>query len=232
MIKLLFSCEHGGNQIPEEFSPCFSNAGNDINSHKGIDFGALDTFNDFVANVSDFSVFSETCRLLVDLNRSLASPTLFSSYTEKLPIDTKEKIIDLFYLPYRKKVLDYVESIIKTGNKVLHISVHSFTPVLDGDVRKNDIGLLFDPQNNNETDFCENWKKSLELLDSELIVMFNYPYTGTGDGLTKYLRELYPLNYIGIEIEVNQKFASYNKMNPGIKKTVIRSFNIALETLS
>ncbi|NJK85493.1 MAG: hypothetical protein HC906_05540 [Bacteroidales bacterium] len=104
MVRLVYTCEHGGNFIPDDFATCFENAENDIDSHKGIDFGALTVYHDFVSTNSDFSIYSETCRLLVDLNRSLNSPTLFSEYTQQLPIDVKEKILTDYYYPYHELV--------------------------------------------------------------------------------------------------------------------------------
>jgi hypothetical protein len=39
-------------------------------------------------------------------------------------------------------------------------------------------------------------------------VRFNYPYKGTSDGLTTTLRKKFGPQYVGIEIEINQKFFS------------------------
>lgn len=231
MTKIIFTCEHAGNKINDEFMQCFTDAENDINSHKGIDFGALDLFNAFVSNGSDFSIFSETCRLLIDLNRSLQSESLFSSYTRNLPIDTKEKIIELFYLPYRDKVVEEVEKFIKDGHQIIHLSIHSFTPVLNSEKRKNDIGLLFDPSRKDEYDFCKIWKNEIEQLSNEFTVMFNYPYNGTDDGLTTYLRNLYPLNYLGIELEVNQKNSVNNRFNENIKNLLTASFSFSTKRI-
>ena len=44
-------------------------------------------------------------------------------------------------------------------------------------------------------------------MDKNLVVRFNYPYKGISDGFTKYLRTRFTgKQYIGIELEVNQKF--------------------------
>jgi hypothetical protein len=40
-----------------------------------------------------------------------------------------------------------------------------------------------------------------------MFIEFNKPYLGIDDGLTTYLRTVYPdSHYAGIEIEINQKF--------------------------
>ncbi|NJK85492.1 MAG: hypothetical protein HC906_05535 [Bacteroidales bacterium] len=72
---------------------------------------------------------------------------------------------------------------------------------------------------------CIAWNKAIAYYMPELVVMFNYPYTGTGDGLTKILRELFPLRYIGIELEINQKYANQNIMSKELKNVLLHSFN-------
>lgn len=44
--------------------------------------------------------------------------------------------------------------------------------------------------------------------------MINVPYNGADDGFTTYLREQFPADkYLGIEIEVNQKYAGTEEMS-------------------
>ena len=89
----------------------------------------------------------------------------------------------------------------------MHVSVHTFTPELDGEVRQADIGLLYDPKRKYEQACSKEWKAALNKADKNLLVRFNYPYLGIADGFTTYLRRKFTENeYVGIELEVNQKF--------------------------
>jgi len=89
---------------------------------------------------------------------------------------------------------------------VIHISAHSFTPQLDGEVRSADVAFLYDPARPGEVALCERWKMALEALAPHLNVRRNYPYAGKGDGVTRSLRRRYaPRSYVGIELEINQK---------------------------
>ena len=89
--------------------------------------------------------------------------------------------------------------------RVIHISSHSFTPELDGKVRRADVGLLYHPGRQGEALLCARWKAALSAVAPELRVRRNYPYAGKGDGLTSHLRRRFPPGaYVGVELEINQ----------------------------
>jgi predicted N-formylglutamate amidohydrolase len=109
------------------------------------------------------------------------------------------------YRPYRDAVEKTVVNAVATGRRVLHISCHSFTPVLHGVRRNADIGLLYDPARKSESEMSDCWQQQLALLAPQWKVRRNYPYRGTSDGLTAYLRRRFgDGSYCGIEIEINQ----------------------------
>jgi predicted N-formylglutamate amidohydrolase len=144
--------------------------------------------------------------LLIEANRSPDNPQLFSEYTTSLPSETKEKLIEDIYKPYRGQVQKVIE---KMSKPVLHLSIHSFTPFWHGQERKVDIGILFDPSQDLEVAFGQRLKDNLHGNLPELEIRFNEPYKGTDDGFTTWLKTKYNKNeYTGIEIEVNQKFSS------------------------
>jgi predicted N-formylglutamate amidohydrolase len=150
-------------------------------------------------------VTSTTSRLLVDLNRSIGHPQLFSPATRSAPVKLRTKIVEQHYRPYRVQVERLVRQSVSRGRRVIHISAHSFTPELDGKVRLADVGLLYHPSRRGETELCARWKASLATFAPELRVRRNYPYAGRGDGLTSHLRLRFPSNaYVGIELEINQ----------------------------
>lgn len=223
-MNLVLTCEHAGNEIPEGYEQYFSGAQEVLETHRGYDPGALDLFQ----KLSRLAVFSQEymlSRLLVEPNRSLGHPQLFSEYTSSLTGAQKEQILEEFYLPYRRYIEDKIESFISAGKQVLHISVHSFTPQLHGDVRNADIGLLFDPGRSPEEEFCTEFQKELLQQDKELVVRDNYPYLGVDDGFTTFLRQRFPQDYLGIELEVNQKFVIENRMEERLKNAIFEALS-------
>jgi predicted N-formylglutamate amidohydrolase len=176
-----------------------------LNSHRGYDPGALVMARALAAVFGAPLVTSTISRLLIDLNRSIGHPQLFSVASRGAPATVREKIVAQYYCPYRAQVERLVRQSVSRGRRVIHISSHSFTPELDGKVRRADVGLLYDPGRHAEAELCARWKASLAAFAPELQVRRNYPYAGKGDGLTLHLRRRFPRGaYVGIELEVNQ----------------------------
>lgn len=204
--NLLFTCEHGGNDIPPPYRKLFADSTALLNSHRGLDTGALATARHLARFCQVKLCYSETSRLLIDLNRSLHHPGLFSTITKPCPEKIKQGIISTYYLPYRKCVLDQLKQIIHKNKFVVHFSMHSFTPRLAGHVRNTDIGLLYDPKRLPEKKLCKKIKTEILQISDDWRIRYNYPYRGNADGLTTGLRKQFGSGkYLGIEIEINQK---------------------------
>ncbi len=214
---LILTCEHAFPDIPEGYKHLFDSDTEILKTHEAYDTGSFDLFQ-FLKPIADFSHYQEIGRLLVESNRSLNHKKLFSRFTKGLNSFEKGEILNSFYFPYRTKIEQNISSILEGGSEVLHISIHSFTPVFQGDVRNADIGLLYDPGISKEKEISRSWKELISNKTSEFKVRLNYPYLGKSDGFTTSLRKMFPKNYIGIELEVNQKWVDENQMNSDLKK--------------
>src|SRR5690606_37923567 len=103
-----------------------------------------------------------------------------------------------------------------------------FTPELRGEVRRADVGFLYDPARRIERDFVDAWEAALAERAPGLTLRRNYPYRGTSDALVTYLRRSYPARYYaGLEIEVNQKFVGSGEW-PGLVATLADSLAAAV----
>ncbi len=203
--RLLITCEHGGNRVPKAYAHLFRDTEAVLASHRGYDPGSLSVARLLSKRLEAPLIFSTVTRLLVELNRNVGHPALFSEFTRGLPKTAKQVILEKYYRPYRRQVEQFVADAVAAGAAVLHVSIHTFTPVLDGQPRNADIGLLYDPSRRSERLFCGRWREDLLQQLPERRVRRNYPYLGTGDGLTTYLRRQFSDNrYAGIELELNQ----------------------------
>jgi predicted N-formylglutamate amidohydrolase len=204
-VRLLITCEHGGNRIPAAYRELFSGHEKLLATHRGYDAGALTVARELARHFHAPLYLSTVSRLLIDLNRSIGHPKLYSEVTRPASLAVRHAILEKHYLPHRRRIEGHVASEIARGHRVIHIASHSFTPILDGEVRNADIGLLYNPARRQESIFCKTWQAALKAAAPGLRVRRNYPYQGKADGLTAYLRRQFAdRNYAGIELEVNQ----------------------------
>jgi len=209
----------------------FENHDDVLNTHRGFDIGALN-LTMFVTREIQVPVFVYPfTRLLVEINRSEGHRKLFSEFTNKLTNKEKSEIINNFYLPYRINVERQIANAAEmTAHQsfVLHVSIHSFTPILNNCERTADIGILYDPASSRESIVAEIWKDEINNYDKSWDVRRNYPYLGKADGFTTYLRKQFGAdNYCGIELEVNQKYAENRDTADWIrlKKTIAKTLS-------
>lgn len=201
----VITCEHGGNRIPSRFIPLFAGHWALRHSHEGWDRGALRLAREMSAALGGEHHFSIVSRLLVDLNRSVGAPDNLSDMTASLEPQVLQEILDTYYHPYRLSVERSVAAAIERGEKVLHLSCHSFAEELDGHVRDAEIGILYDPVRVSEERLAHHWADALKERLPQRQVRFNYPYLGVDDGLVTSLRGRYPDPlYAGIELEVRR----------------------------
>lgn len=225
----LITCEHGGNRIPPRYRRYFSGDEALLKTHRGYDPGALAVARELAKGFAAPLYFSTTSRLLIDLNRSIGHPRLYSEATRNAAAPDRSNILKRYYLPYRHKVEAAVAEAIAHGGQVIHISSHSFTPELGGRVRNADIGLLYDPARQAEHALCRRWQAALVAGAPGLRVRRNYPYTGKSDGLTAYLRTRFPSDvYAGIELEINQKHVFNGRRQwRALRQAVIAALHLA-----
>lgn len=200
--RWLFSCEHGGREVPLEYARLFTGAEEVLRSHRGWDAGSLEVFSALAPTLGDAGFPVSTTRLLVDLNRSLHHPRAYSEFTRHLPRHERDQIAARWWRPWRAAVAQQIAAWRMAGHAVRHFSVHSFTPVLGELVRDADIGLLYDPARRAEQQFCAHWRELLK--ERGWRVRLNYPYRGVADGHTTALRRRFRSGYAGIELELNQ----------------------------
>ncbi|MFG0262023.1 MAG: N-formylglutamate amidohydrolase [Novipirellula sp. JB048] len=208
----LITCEHGGNACPPAYANLFASPGarRDLLSHRGHDVGSLQIGHQLSQQLNAELIASQTTRLLVDLNRSRHHPQLFSKYTARLPEPQQAALLDAHYHPYRRRVEGTIHALLESSRRIVHLSVHTFTPRFRGLNRPLEIGILYDPKRREESRFSEHLISGLKRHGSRLRVRHNEPYLGTDDGFTTQLRTQYASpRYLGLEIEINNRYVRW-----------------------
>ena len=208
-LCLVISCEHGGRDVPPAYAALFRGHEALLDTHRGWDPGALDLAQQMADAFAVPLHAATTTRLLIDLNRSIGHRQLYSEFTRGLDRVRREAIVRDHYRPHRDAVETRIGQLIEAGCRVIHVASHSFTPSLNGVVRRADLAWLYDPRRPGEVRLAGQWLAAVAALAPGLALRRNYPYQGRGDGLTALLRTRHgDTDYVGIELEVNQRFVA------------------------
>lgn len=204
---LLITCEHATNFVPSKFASAFSSGGKGaLSSHRGWDPGSLEVAK-YLSKYLNVSLFrTNISRLLIDQNRSLNNPELFSKFALSLSDAKRRSLISDYYEPHREEIIGELARLLASSSMVVHFGIHTFTPIRNGIKRTTDLGVLFDPKRLTEVKFAKLFLAKISSITPELAIKYNDPYRGDSDGLTTYLRKQYSASrYLGIEIEINSK---------------------------
>lgn len=220
----LVTCEHAGNEVPERWRHLFMGEEKLLTSHRGYDPGALG-LAETVSNHLGVSLFNcMTTRLLIEANRTPPHPKLFSEFSRQLPASEREELLEQFWKPYRDGVVSEVEHGVRRGERVIHLSVHSFSPHWRGRERTVDVGVLDNPRDKIGRELSNAWLADLRRRLPEIRISRNRPYRGTTDSRITELRSLHdPEIYTGLELEVNQGLL-LSPAGPALSRVIAESW--------
>jgi len=230
MLKTVFTCEHGGNQIPEQYKPFLQNFQSSLTTYKAYDIGAMSLYKDLLEETGEFGNHFQYCRMLVDVDKDLKSPELFSHAIAKLPTKDRNKILKEFYHPWREKVEEEISKLSRS-NHVLHCSVHTFPNVVNNVTRDVDVAVIFDEDKKYEVEFAGLFMDFLMQENPKLRLQSNYPIPGVQEGFIGHLRQQkFAKKYIGLQLEVNQAFPlGKSEKWIELRKNIVKSYKLALK---
>lgn len=200
---ILLVCDHASRRFPA----ALGNMGLDPvarRCHLALDIGAGALTEGLAAALRTTAVLCQYSRLVVDCNRELLDPSAFLEFGDGIVVpgnrnlhdDEKKLRADEIYWPYHRAVKAQVERLVASGRAPIFISVHSFTPVLNGESRPWQIGVLSD------TDRVTAEILLHELREAGFHVGDNQPYSGKApqDFTVDHHAERNGLRHAGIEI--------------------------------
>lgn len=145
--RVMVTCEHASNGLPEPYS--WSKGDEKLkDTHWAYDPGAADTAKLLAQKLQTISILSKFTRLLLDSNRTLYSETLFRKMCDGRALDLNSGLsaeerhnrINRFHVPYHLLVGEIAEFL----DPDLIISIHTFTPNYEGQIRSVELGVLYE----------------------------------------------------------------------------------------
>lgn len=200
---ILLVCDHAASRFPE----ALGDLGLDPfarRCHLAIDIGAGSLTEYLADRLGVTAVLAQYSRLVVDCNRELLDPSAFLQFGDGILVpgngnlgqDDKAARSDAIYWPYHQAIDAQVKRLTASGASPAFISVHSFTPVLNGKSRPWEVGVLWDKDLRLRDIFIKDFREAgFDVGDNE-------PYSGKApaDFTIDHHAEAPGLPHIGIEI--------------------------------
>lgn len=200
---ILLNCEHASCRFPASLG----DMGLDPfarRCHLAVDIGAGRVTEKLAEGLGVTAVLANFSRLIVDCNRQLLDPTAFLEYGDGIIVpgnrnlhqDEKDRRAEAIYWPYHKAVDEQIKRLSTIGPAPAFIAIHSFTPVLNGESRAWQIGVLWDKDEEMRDIFLEGFRSADYRVGS------NEPYSGKApmDFTIDHHAEAIGLPHVGIEI--------------------------------
>ncbi|MBL4615513.1 MAG: N-formylglutamate amidohydrolase [Magnetovibrio sp.] len=187
---IVFVCEHASNFIPNEFTK-LGLSEDALKSHIAWDPGAFAVAKILSAMFDAPLVAPVVSRLVYDCNRPAQVQSCVPVKSENYDIPgniglsdaDRQKRAELFYQPYRKALVNTIEAAQAAERSPAIVTIHSFTPVYQGQQRDLDLGILHDT----DTRLADQFLTLIE-DEGQLTARRNDPY-GPQDGVTYTLAE-------------------------------------------
>lgn len=172
--------------------------------HLAIDIGAGSLTEYLADRLGVTAVLAQYSRLVVDCNRKLLDPSAFLEYGDGILVpgnrnlhqQDKDARAEEIYWPYHGAIDTQIERLTTAATSPAFISIHSFTPVLNGESRPWEIGVLWDKDQSLRDIFLKDFR------DAGFNVGDNEPYSGKApaDFTVDHHAEEPGLPHVGIEI--------------------------------
>ncbi len=200
---VLLVCDHASRRLPA----ALGNMGLDpfaLRCHLALDIGAAALTGRLAKKLSLTAVLCQYSRLVVDCNRQLMDPGAFLEFGDGIVVTGNRNLhaadkkirADEIYWPYHNAVASQVERLVAAGQPPVFVSLHSFTPVINGQNRPWEVGVLWDTDRATAEIFMQDFRAAgFHVGDNE-------PYSGKSpqDFTVDHHAESIGLPHVGVEI--------------------------------
>ncbi len=182
--SLILCCDHASNAVPAHMARLGLPLA-ELERHIGWDIGAAAVTRRLAARFGCPAFLSGYSRLIIDCNRPLDSPISIPLESDGTVIPANRTVSDaerrlrqaFFFAPYHQALASFLERRLAAGMPApVFVSMHSFTPVMNGFARPWQLGLLFE----HDTRLVAPLKRAFLALEPSLTIGENEPYAIKG----------------------------------------------------
>ncbi|MDA0367141.1 MAG: N-formylglutamate amidohydrolase [Proteobacteria bacterium] len=148
--RLVLTCDHAGNHIPEQFGALGLSADRLV-EHVAWDIGAADLTCQLAERLDAQAILATHSRLFIDPNRMLGSADSILRVSDGVEVPGNQNVTpdeaglraELAFWPYHHEIEKALHLTEHRKSVVAYVAVHSFTPTMAGARRPWDIGVLY-----------------------------------------------------------------------------------------
>ncbi|MDA1097998.1 MAG: N-formylglutamate amidohydrolase [Proteobacteria bacterium] len=178
---VLIICDHASGHVPPEYGNLGLSA-HHLTRHIAWDIGAGDVSRRLAALLEAPAVLCGTSRLVIDCNRPFAADSSIPASSDGVAIPAnatidegeRQRRIDRYFRPYHDEISHRIQSHLRHDRRPALISIHSFTPRMNGFHRPWHVGMLWDQDQRLAAPVIRRLRR-----DRKLMVGENEPYDGS-----------------------------------------------------
>ena len=209
--NLLFTSDHNGSAIPTKLK----NLGvplNELRRHVAYDIGIDAVAHALSARFNATLIVANYSRLVIDCNRHPGSAGSIPSVSDNTVVPGNKNLSDDDIKSREDEIFDAYHS--SVGNRIsimrsenknpILISLHSFTPVIGGQFRPWEIGILFKDDERLSAPLIKKLREQKELNIGD-----NKPYSGSEPAGYTIDYHVEPLNLLSVAVEFRQDLIEF-----------------------
>lgn len=203
ITPVLLVCDHASNRFPKSLGTMGLDYLDRL-SHITVDIGSRATTESLARQLNTTAILCQYSRLIVDCNRNLSDNSAYLDKSDGVDIPGNQNLNDNekeireseIYWPYHNAIDTQISRLKRQKVSPIIISIHSFTPVFNGNKREWEVGVLWDKDPTTARIFIN------KLTEAGFLVGDNKPYSGKDleDFTLDYHAETIGLPHVGIEI--------------------------------
>jgi predicted N-formylglutamate amidohydrolase len=203
---VLVVCDHAGRAVPRRLGGLGVDEAA-LMRHIGWDIGAAEVTRHLVRLLDAPAVLSGYSRLVADCNRRLEDPSCMPEVSDGTEVPGNRALsaadraarAEALYFPYHEAIQRRLAAFAARGVSPAIVSIHSFTPVMNGFVRPWHIGVLWDKDPRIAVPLIENLSRR-----RDLVVGDNEPYSAREPAGYTMLRHAVPAGLPHALLEIRQ----------------------------
>lgn len=201
---VVISCETGGNLVPPNLKSIVESR--DPRQPLRQDVVAKSIAIRLAEKLNAHTVIHQASPELINVGKSLQNQRLLSKPFRPY----REQLINEIYQPYHDHLTEVLGRELIRSAFVVHVSVESHSlRNKKGVIRRGDVGLAYDPHDDDQTDLVLDWIDQMWDYAPMLKPRRNYPKRGTTESIVTLMKDrINDSGYYGLSLSVNRAWAA------------------------